>query len=274
MRLFVHRMVLATSAIVLFLEVVAVAQNDPVATAREFMRAIYSNDADAFAASTVPHPQSTKLLGQRRPTAEQIADVARKTSALKLEQTQSFTFRGEPAARRTDGSFPEGTITRYMTAYGGTPLVITMVRTSSGWKVDLRWWLAMIDVAQSPGLVRGSPAFAIKALLTTVALGRREDAKQFLIPGSDLDLVFRGTPRQPEPSDQLIELALEMPLVEIGPDEYYRLPSGAVVNGGGSDAERKVFVGLYGPHELVFVVRRLGEEWRVQPEAYYPLMNR
>ena len=271
---FVNRMLFATVMVFLFLGAAAVAQDDPTAAAREFMRAIYSNDAEGFAASTVPHPQSAKLLGQRRLTAEQLADVVRKTSALKLEQIQPFTLRGEPATRRADGSFPEGTLTRYMTAYGGTPLIISMVRTATSWKVDLRWWLAMLDLAQSPRPARDSPEFAIKALLATIAMGRRDDAKQFVIPDSDIELAFRGTPREPEPSDQLVELALEMPLVEAAPEESYRLPSGVIVDGARSGPERKVLVGLYGPHELVFVVRRLGEEWRVQAESYYPLMNR
>lgn len=35
-----------------------------------------------------------------------------------------------------------------------------------------------------------------------------------------------------------------------------------------------VMVGLYGPFEMVFQLRRVKGEWRIVPEPYYRIINR
>ncbi len=92
------------------------------------------------------------------------------------------------------------------------------------------------------------------------------------VPGANLDLLFAGAPRYREPSGHLDAIALEMPIVEIKPGEFYALPSGRVVEGVERD-DMKLLVGLFGTVELPFVVRRFGTEWRVEPEPYLPLIN-
>ena len=47
---------------------------------------------------------------------------------------------------------------------------------------------------------------------------------------------------------------------------------GPVVEGV-SDPNRKVLVGLFGPIEMPFVVRRVSGEWRVEAQPYFDLMN-
>ena len=64
-----------------------------------------------------------------------------------------------------------------------------------------------------------------------------------------------------------------MPLVEIGPGEFVEMPSGRVVEGAAAD-DRKVLIGLFGPTEMGFVVRKAGTEWRVEAEPYFLLLNR
>ena len=268
-----RRILLTATAALLVFSRVSAAADDPARTAREFMRAVYSNDAVQFAATTVPNADSSKLLGKQPLSSERLAEVAEATARLRLEQVQPFTYRGTLATPAGDGSYPPGTITRYLTSFRGVPMVISMVRDQESWKVDVRWWLAMIDLQRSPRPSRGSPEFAIKALLTTVISGNRDDAARFTTPTGDVGVVFQGTPRRPDPSDQFIALALEMPLVESQSGEYYKLPSGEIADGSPL-ADRKVLVGLYGPHELVFAVRKVGDEWRVEPQAYYPLMNK
>ena len=59
-----------------------------------------------------------------------------------------------------------------------------------------------------------------------------------------------------EPSGVLEASAMEMPLVEVGTGEFYRLPSGRVVEGSAA-ADRRVFVGQFGPVEIPFVLRRV-----------------
>ena len=77
-----------------------------------------------------------------------------------------------------------------------------------------------------------------------------------------MELLFAGAPRQREPSGVLDATVFEMPLVEIEPGEFYRTPTGKVVEGTRA-ADRKVLVGLFGPVEIPFVVTRADSGWRV-----------
>jgi hypothetical protein len=70
----------------------------------------------------------------------------------------------------------------------------------------------------------------------------------------------------------MISLVGEMAVVEIGPGEFVKMPSGAIVEGV-NDPARKVLVGLYGPNELPFVVRKVGAEWRVGVEPYFSVIE-
>ena len=64
-----------------------------------------------------------------------------------------------------------------------------------------------------------------------------------------------------------------MPLVEIGPGEFVELASGRIVEGV-SAPDRKVLVGLFGPTEMGFVVRKIGAEWRVEAEPFFLQLGR
>jgi hypothetical protein len=64
----------------------------------------------------------------------------------------------------------------------------------------------------------------------------------------------------------------EMPIVELAPGEFTPLPTGGVVEGVQAP-DRKVLVGWFGPIELPFVVCRLGNEWKAEPQPYFALME-
>jgi hypothetical protein len=38
--------------------------------------------------------------------------------------------------------------------------------------------------------------------------------------------------------------------------------------------DETVMVGLYGPFEMVFLLRKIEKEWRIVPEPYYRILNR
>src|SRR6185503_9277252 len=102
-----------------------------------------------------------------------------------------------------------------------------------------------------------------KFLLNLLRLNRRDVARG-LVPGADIEIAFEGAPQVPEPSDVLPSLAIEMPLVEAGPDEIYPLLSGKLVKRSAARDET-VMVGLYGPFEMVFLLRKIEKEWRIVP---------
>jgi hypothetical protein len=189
------------------------------------------------------------MLGKQQYSAEELKKIAAEASTLRLDRVGEFRSDGRPVTADVNGPCPDGTTVRYVTDWHGTPMVVTLVKRGGHWLVDLRWWLAMAELAESPEPRRGTREFAIKALLTTVLTGNRDEAKQFISPGGDVALLFRGAPAEPEPSDHLVSLALEMPLVEVGPGEFYSLPSGKVVEGTRTRPTR-VFVGQFGPIEL------------------------
>ncbi len=251
----------------------ALAQTSPEAVAREYMSAVYSNDRAAFDKTILPTPNASALLGHEQLSFSDLNAVAREAAAMEFEVVHPFTLRGKPAAPDRDGHYPAGTQIRYMTGFRGTPLIVTMVQTAAGWKVDPRWWLAMREQGPDPAPKRGTPDFAIKALLTAVVTNSREHVAQFIVPGSNAHILFVDAPAQPDPSDQIVALAIEMPLVEILPGELYAMPSGEIVEGFTKGGKQKLLVGLYGSIEIPFIVRRVENEWRVVPQPYFKLLN-
>ena len=118
-----------------------------------------------------------------------------------------------------------------------------------------------------------TPDFAARALTASMIALDRKGAARFAMPGANMDLLFAGAPPYREPSGHLDALALEMPIVEISPGEFYPTPSGRIIEGVRRDGI-KVLVGLFGSVELPFVLHRVGNEWKVEPEPYLPLINR
>jgi len=265
-------MSLAISLLAFFPAVAA--DEGPEDVARRFMQAVYSHDKASFDSAIVPNPRADRLLGKKHLSFAEANEIFRETAAMEFKNVQPFTFRGSPAAAGNDGQYPIGTRVRYMTGYRGTPLVVTVVRAAAGWRVDVRWWLAMIDQGPEPQPKPGTPDFAIKALITALVTDDREHAKDFITPGGDAALLFAEAPAEPDHSDQVVLLALEMPLVEIPPNEFYALPSGRIVEGFRDSTREKLLVGLYGPLEMPFIVRRIGGKWRVVPEPYFKILNR
>ena len=135
----------------------------------------------------------------------------------------------------------------------------------------MRWWDAIADLMQKD-VENGTPEYAVKSLMASLVFLKRDEAKKYIVPDGDMSVLFDGAPSRPEPSDQLISLVGEMPVVEIGPGEFYPMPSGRVVEGL-SDADHKLLVGLFGPREIPFLVQRAGGEWRVVVEPYFNVIE-
>ena len=118
----------------------------------------------------------------------------------------------------------------------------------------------------------GTPEHTIRRMLTAVLRLDRRQAATLLTDPRGIEALFADAPRQPEPSGVLEAAVMEMPLVEIAAGEFYALPGDRVVEGGSTD-DRKVFVGMFGPIEIPFVVRRVGGVWRMVAEPYFLMMN-
>ena len=232
------------------------------------MRAIYAGDATAYERVTLPHPRRALLSRGGALNEEALRELDEYPDALQLHPMRPFTYQGLAVEPDAQGAYPVGTTALFMAAHRGGPMAVRLSLQPEGWRVDLRWWLAMADLAENGWPPPGTADFAARALTGALLQLDREAVAALAVPGADLGLLFAGAPAQPEPSGHLDALAAEMPLVEIGPGEHYALPTGGVVEG--TDApDRKLLVGLFGAIEVPFVVRRIGEEWRVEAQPYF-----
>ena len=245
----------------------------PEAVIRSLVMAIYGNDVAGYDRLTIPHPLRARLTQGGRVNQAKLDALKENPEGLQIIPRRPPTLRGQEVEPDAKGEYPVGTTALFVVAHGGGPMVVTVARRADGWKVDLRWWIAMTELATGRPPAKDSPELAIRSLLSAMLRLDRAEAARFAPPGADMELLFAGAPRQREPSGVLDATVFEMPLVEIEPGEFYRTPTGKVVEGTRA-ADRKVLVGQFGPVEIPFVVTRADSGWRVAAEPYFSLMMR
>jgi hypothetical protein len=249
------------------------ATDSPDAAIRTLVRAMYANDAAAFRNVTLPDPRIHLLTTGGAVNADGLRELDEDPTGIQIILKRSFELRGLPAQAEAGGKYPVGTTAVYTVAHHRSPLVMVVERRADGWKVDPRWWLAMIELSQSEsGPNQGTADYAARGLIASMIAMEKTKALQFATPGSSIEALFLGAPSRREPSGHLDALAMEMPIVELRAGEFRRLPTGTVVEGSPT-ADRKVLLGLFGSVEIPFLVRKVGAEWRVEPQPYFLLIN-
>jgi hypothetical protein len=68
------------------------------------------------------------------------------------------------------------------------------------------------------------------------------------------------------------ELCGEMGIAHARPGEAFMLPSGEIVRAG-EDPDALILVGMMGPFEIPFVMKRVGSEWKVFPQKYFEMLR-
>jgi hypothetical protein len=274
-----YRLFPTVAAVVLLVSSAAAGQkppklgpDSPEPAIRSFYRALLSGDAALYHKVIVTDPLADRFLPPEPPSKESAHEIAMESIDFSMRQTQPFRFKGKDVGVDASGHYPVGTTTRYLANMPRSLTVISVVRQADGWKVDMRWWEAMMAGMSEEGPMPGSPEYAVKMLTAALVTLRRDEARKVIVPDGKLEVLFAGAPSAPEPSDQMISLVGEMPLVEIRPGEFVRMPSGTVVEGV-HDPAKKVLVGLYGPNELPFVVQKVAGEWRVAVEPYFAVIE-
>ena len=183
-----------------------------------------------------------------------------------------FVADGMETGTVAGASYPVGTKTTYMTGFRDSPIAIPVVYTESGWKVDVRFWLAMKKQAEGT-LKQSDPEAVAKAFLFFIlarqpqklgALSEsRINAEEYTeannLPGGDLD--------------QILSLCMEMPIVRARAGESFRMPSGEIVRAG-VQTDTLVLVGLLGTVEVAFQVKQVDGEWKVVPQKYFEMLRR
>lgn len=256
------------------LHISAAAGDSPESAVRAFIRAAYSHDVAQFNLLVYPRAGAGVLLSTEPVPQERIQTIESEASALRLRQLQPFREAGKLVTSSPGGVYPDGTTTRYMAPFEGDVSVISVVKKEGRWLVDVRWWLKIREMSLRDEKSKPEEKeLVIKKFLLNLLRMNRRAVGESLVPGSNVETVFEGAPRVPEPSDVLPSLAIEMPLIEAEPDEVYPLLSGTLVRKGATEDE-SVMVGLFGPSEMVFHLRRVKGEWRIVPQPYFRILNR
>jgi hypothetical protein len=248
-------------------------ERPPEAVIRALMKAMVSNDVAAYELITLPDPRRSRLVSGGKANPDAMRELEEDPQRVQVRIASPYRFQGKDVHPGAKAAYPVGTTVRFVASYR-SPMMVSLVRKPEGWKIDLRWWLAMMEMASGAATREGTPDYAIRALTASLISLDRRSAARFAVPGGNgVDVLFAGAPSQREPSGVLDALVGEMPLVEIGPGEFSVMPSGRIVEGVQRD-DMKVLVGLFGSVEVPYVVRRIGDEWRVQPEPYFVLLLR
>lgn len=245
--------------------------DSPVPVIRALMLAIYGNDVAAYERLTLPDPQRARLTAGARRNDAAWRELQDDPEGLQLRQLRPFLLGGKEVSAGRGDRYPDGTTAMYMVAHRGGPMLMRLQRQPDGWRADVRWWAAQL-LQQSGTPARNSPEFAVRALLTAMFRLDRRGAAQWLSDPRGLEMLFADAPTQREPSGVYEATVREMPLVQIGPGEFYDLPTGARVEG--ADApDRRLLVGWFGPTEVPFVVRKINGQWRVSAEPYFAMLQ-
>jgi len=242
----------------------------PELVIRQLVHAMYANDVMAYNNLTTEHPKRGRLTEGGSVNREGLRRLQEDPGGVQVRELRPVLYRGKPVEGTTQP--PVGSTGLFMAAHGGSPMVVPLVRRADGWKADVRWWVAMLEMVTGDRAAPG-PDVAIRSMLAAMLRLDRSAAAPYLTDPRNLELLFSGAPRYREPSGVLDAAVEEMPLVEIGAGEFYPMPTGRIVEGGSTE-ERRVFVGLFGPTEMPFVVKRVGADWRIEGEPYFSLMMR
>lgn len=246
--------------------------DSPEPVIRGLVRAMYSNDVAAFKRLTVPNSRIGLLTTGGRVNQDGLRELDEDPGGLQIIMKRRFEYRGVAAKPDAAGKYPIGTTAVYVVAHHRNPIVMVVQKQITGWKVDPRWWIGMMDLASDRGPAPGTAAYSARALLAALISMDRNETLRSAVPGADVEILFYGAPSQREPSGHLDALAMEMPIVELSPGEFRVLPTGKIVEGS-AKSDVKVLVGLMGSVEIPFVVRLIGKEWRVEPQPYFALIN-
>ena len=239
---------------------------------KEFLFATYSGDAAEYQKWIIPEPGSDELIDRQNRSAQELKRLRAEADSIQLQQVSPFIADGNPVSGSLPDHLPIGTKAAYMTSFRGTLIVIPVVYTKTGWKIDVRFWVAARKQGEG-SLKQTDPEIVAKQFLFYILSKQPAKLQQLSaskinpedytaandLPGGDLD--------------QILSLCLEMAIVRAREGECFRMPSGEIVRAG-ADKDTLVLVGLLGVSEVAFQVKKIGESWKVVPHKYFEMLRR
>src|SRR5262245_38360235 len=161
--------------------VVSAQGDSPEEVIRSFVHAMYSNDLATYEALTLAVSGRERLEKGGAVNAEAKEELERHPEAVQLRLMRPYQFKGREVTRGADGEYPVGTTVRFSVSYRN-PMVVSLVRTAEGWRIDVRWWLAMLDMASGAPPSRDSAEYAARALIASLVDLDRQAAAEFVTP--------------------------------------------------------------------------------------------
>ncbi|MFN2330164.1 MAG: hypothetical protein ABR612_14745 [Chromatocurvus sp.] len=240
---------------------------DPEVALRAFMYALYANDLADYRTRILPDPESAVLVGTQKFTEEQLNKLRMEIDGLRLRQTSMPSFEGKPTAP----PYVVGTKAIYFAQFRGVNLTIPMEVTADGWKVDVRYWLAMRKQSgRRPQ--KTDPEIVAKAFLLYVLAKKPDALNEFVTKPVKGEEYTAANDLPPGDLDQILSLCAEMPMVRARPKERLLLPSGELI-GGSEKHDTLVLVGLMGPVEIPFLLKKKDNAWKVVPQRYFEMLR-
>lgn len=238
--------------------------------ARDFLYALYANDAADVQRRVLPGEDSSALIGRQTLTPVQLETLKTDISRLSLHAGAPPSFDGKLLPAST-ASFPVGTKVMYSTSYRGVGMVLPLQHTENGWKVDMRFWLAMLK-QRNVRPEKTDPEIVAKGFLCYLLAKQPEALNQFAAQPIKADEYTAANNLPPGDLDHILSLCVEMPIVRARAGERVVLPSGEVAVGD-AQADSLVMIGLMGPVEVPFLLKRVGDAWKVVPQKYFEMLR-
>jgi len=240
---------------------------------RAFLIALYSGDAAEYQKWILPEPGSNDLLSSSKPAGSELENLRKEAESTSLQQVSAFVFEGNELTTTTGRRYPIGTKTTFMTGFRGTVVAIPMVYAETGWKVDVRFWVAMKKQAEGATFKQTDPEVVAKAFLYYLLARQPQKLKQLSAMEINADDYTKANNLPGGDLDQILSLCIEMPVVRAREGESFRMPSGEIVKAA-KEGDTLVLVGLLGTAEVAFQVKKVGDQWKVIPQKYFEMLRR
>jgi len=230
-----------------------------------FMIALYSNDNSEYTKMTLPCPDGDTLLGADKLTEEEINKAKSDVASMRLSQSDPYRLLGKEVKPDKNGRYPIGTKATFMTQSRGVQLVVPVSNTDDGWKVDVRYWIAMQKEYKET-----DPEIVAKKFLFFLIGHKKKELAKVSSAKSNFSNLLKG---EPAFEDQYYALAMEMSVVQALKDEAMLLPDGKILKAKESTEDHKWFVGMYGPYPLLFELVKEKGAWKTVPKDYLSIIG-
>lgn len=115
-------------------------KHSPTETVKAYIYALYTNDTAAYRKWITSSPNANKLIGSQNITSDKHAQLRHDINAIKVSQATNITFEGKVVLDNSKPT-PIGAKVSYAALFKNMSLVVPVVFTDAGWKVDGYYWL-------------------------------------------------------------------------------------------------------------------------------------